>query len=141
MKVERLPAEYDFDFLLFGISSHLKDYRFAWTINQAFNFDLARVDDLILLHEKRPDIKGEFLWYKFEVEVDKLSVNLISNQCEGMWLVPEKKEFNFFLIYQGIYNHLNQDEIIQKLKGLKHVLLASKIDPMSLKSRNNLILE
>lgn len=141
MKVERFDAEYDFDFLLFGISSHLKDYRFAWFINQAFDFDLAREDDLILLHEKRPDIKGEFLLYKFEIEQDKLNVFLVSNQCEGMWLIPERKEFNFFLKFEGVYNHLNQDEIITKLKSVKHVLLVNKIDPLSLKSKNNLILE
>ena len=43
-----LELEYDFDFFLLGVSSHVANYRLAWGMNQQFELDLERVDDIDL---------------------------------------------------------------------------------------------
>jgi len=41
-----LKIEYDFDFVLIGISSHEKDYRICWALNNVLGLDLTKKNSL-----------------------------------------------------------------------------------------------
>ena len=42
MSKHRLVFDDDYEFLCFGLSCHLKDYKLAWTLNNHFRLELAR---------------------------------------------------------------------------------------------------
>ena len=51
MAKQLLRIDLDTSFFLFGISCHLKDYRFAWTINKSLRDDFKK--------SKAPQFKGK----------------------------------------------------------------------------------
>ncbi|HAW21070.1 MAG TPA: IPExxxVDY family protein, partial [Flavobacteriales bacterium] len=42
MSKHRLIVEEDYDFLCYGLSCHIKDYRVAWHLNQSLKFNCKR---------------------------------------------------------------------------------------------------
>ena len=51
-----LEEEYEYDFELFGISTHEKDYRLCWAINNSLNISLERSSEdveLIFPHQEK----------------------------------------------------------------------------------------
>lgn len=127
--------EDEFDFGLLAICSHIKDYRMGWEINRHLNFDLQRIDDIEL---KTPAGITSFSFFSYFNEETKVSVYLLANRSEGGLLIPEKKQVDFFLIIkeadESYYN-----EILLKLKKLPNILAVYAINPLELKSKNNLL--
>ena len=65
---------------------------------------------------------------------------LLNNRSlEGVFLLPELPSFDYFLI---IKHYIDRDDIqtlIDDIKSINEVLLTKKLDPSSLKSKENLI--
>jgi hypothetical protein len=112
-----LDIEYDFNFILIGISCHEKDYRISWALRERLAIDLCRGEDIVIA-SKKPGV---------------------SNRTDSSFLVPEQRSVDYFLIARGGYDAENQEEIVQQIRGIPFVLTAFAIDAESLKSRQNLI--
>lgn len=132
-----LELEYDFDFALIGIASHIPNYRLAWLINNSFELDLARMNDIDL--EFSNNKKGSFSFYQFDDEESHLTFNLISNRSSAGYLIPEMKQFDFFLQYWGPMSDEELKTFNDSLRKINSVLTSVIIDPTVLKSRNNLL--
>jgi len=132
-----LELEYDFDFALFGISSHVANYRLAWGMNQLFEIDLERVDDIDLSFG--PKKKGNFSLYRFDDEESYTTFHLISNRCSTGYLIPELKQIDYFVQYWGPMSDEELGSFKDELRNIPSVLASMEIDPMELKSRNNLL--
>jgi hypothetical protein len=132
-----LDLDFDFDFTLFGLSSHVANYRIAWGINKLFDIDLERSDDIDLSFENNK--LGSFSLYKFDDEESYTMFHLLSNRCETGYLIPELKQIDFFIQYWGPMAPRELDSFKDELRGIPSVLASIKIDPMELKSRNNLL--
>ena len=89
-----LDLEFDFDFSLFGVSSHVANYRIAWGMNQLFEIDLERVDDVDLSFDSNK--KGSFSLYRFDDEESYTTFHLLSNRCDTGYLIPELKQIDYF---------------------------------------------
>jgi hypothetical protein len=64
---------------------------------------------------------------------------ILANKGTEGFLVPEMKNVDFFLL---IRNYIDEDDlkaIINKLNKLPEVLVAVELDPIKLKSKENLI--
>ncbi len=132
-----LDVDFDFDFSLFGLSSHVANYRIAWGINKLFDIDLERSDDVDLSFENNK--LGSFSLYKFDDEESYTTFHLLSNRCETGYLIPELKQIDFFIQYWGPMAHRELASFKDELREIPSVLASIKIDPMELKSRNNLL--
>ncbi len=128
---------YDFDFVLVGIACHSKDYKIAWAINKALEWDFEREEDLLLTSK---DIESHFAFYNYDESEDFRSYHLISNRSKNGYLVPERKEIDYFLELKGEFDSDQIDNIIAKVKGINIVLMSFEIDPQELKSKNNLLI-
>ena len=76
MAKQLLRIELDTSFYLFGVSCHLKDFRFAWTINKSLSIDFKK---------SKPYLKGsnlEFSQYKHPLDLD--SIYLFSNKSQNV---------------------------------------------------------
>ncbi len=134
----QLQVDYDFDFLLIGISSYAKDYRVCWAINQALCFQLAREDnDIEIIHraQETTSLHSVYLYLNEETHVE---YGLILNKGTTGYLVPEKKQADYFFM---IRNNFEDDihQIITIIRGLDIVLTAFEVDINELKSKENLL--
>tara|TARA_Y100000739_G_scaffold203230_1_gene189098 strand:+ start:756 stop:1172 length:417 start_codon:yes stop_codon:yes gene_type:complete len=132
-----LDLEFDFDFSLFGISSHVANYRLAWGINKLLEIDLERVEDIDLSFEIHKT--GNFSLYRFDDEDSYTTFHLLSNRCETGYLIPELKQIDFFIQYWGPMVKKELSSFKDELREIPSVLASMQIDPMELKSRNNLL--
>jgi hypothetical protein len=133
-----LDVEYDFDFVLLGISCHEKDYRISWALRDKLHFDLCRGEDLVI-SSKRPGESGAYAVYEGLNEDNDSSIYLVANRSDSSFLIPEQKACDYFLIARGAYDHDNKGELLLKIREIPFVLTAFSIDPQGLRSRQNLI--
>ena len=82
MAKQLLRIDLDTSFSLFGISCHLKDFRFAWTINKSLSVDFKK---------SRPYIIGndlEFSQYEYQLDLD--TIYLFANKSQDGFLITKK---------------------------------------------------
>jgi len=132
-----LEFEYDFDFLLIGISCHAPDYRLSWSLNKHFDINLERLKDIDLQLDKKT--QGFFSFYSCDDEESHTTINVISNRCSSGYLVPEMKQMDYFVQYWGPFSGEEFNNFNQQIRGLSVVLTSLVVDPLELKSRHNLL--
>ncbi len=140
MKKKQQKLDYipDYNFTLIGIASHEYDYRISWTINQKFNFNLLRTDDLEIID---PTIKStqSFSVYQYIDTTAALTFNLISNRCNNGFLIEEFKNIDFFLQIFGIISTPILNKFLKDLKITDGLITSVLIDPNSLQSKQKLL--
>jgi hypothetical protein len=154
-----LEIEFDFDFVLIGISSHEKDYRFCWRINNELKLNLLKKDPLEIKNKKQktpsffsffwceePKLFAEYAVIANASETkrsEKMS-NTLFNDLSGAdndsdFLIPEQKQFNYFFVIKGEVETDELDNIIKQIKSIENVQTAVRIDVKTLRSKENLI--
>jgi len=149
--LEWLPTEPDFE--LFGVYSHLKDYRVCWMLNETLALEFERIDDF---HEEKdkPEVPcySQFNWTD---EVNHREIYLIANQpmlknavhlSGGLFeteklelLIPEKSKVDYFIKLYGQFEDDELRELEHDLNSITGIGLAERIDPITLKSFVNLM--
>jgi hypothetical protein len=156
-----LQLEDDYDFKLIGISSHVKDYRICWAINEILGVKLNKENSLEIKNKKQ-QTPSFFSFFNFDdienfkeyIVVSNLSESKISTSnthtlfpgsgkeiesLQNEYLIPELKHLNYFLIVKGELTEIENEEIMNKIKSIDTVLTAVSINPNTLKSKQNLI--
>ena len=131
-----LSLDEDYDFNLIGISCHAKDYRLCWELNQALGIELVRVDDYEITKKKEV---SNYAFYEFLDNINYLDFYLIANKGSKGNLIPEHKTTDFFLMLKGHSSDGQLTDFTIKINELSLVLAAFKVDPESLKSKQNLL--
>lgn len=138
MKKHLLEIEYDYDFVLIGISSHEKDYRICWSLNNKLGLDLTKTEPLEIKDKKQEEASG-FSLFVCERPDDFMEYLIIANRSEKGMLIPEQKQMDYFFVIKGEIEDDGVEEVINKIKEINFVLTAVRIDPSVLKSKQNLI--
>ena len=159
-----LTVEYDYDFVLIGISSHEKDYRICWALNKKLGLDLIKNESLEI-KSKKQDTPSFFSLFKYENTDEFMEYFVISNISENKLfaskgntlfgkggkgakelestengiLISEHKQMTCFFVIRGEVEESKIEELIQKIKEIDIVLTAVNIDVSALKSKTNLI--
>lgn len=155
-----LEIEYDYDFVLIGISSHEKDYRFCWALNNKLKFELSKKESLEIKGKKQ-NTPSYFSFFTFDDQNQYKEYSVLANfsesksliltentlfgtpekskQSENEFLIPEHKQMNYFLVIRGELEDEQVAELILQIKEIDIVLTAIRIDPKTLKSKQNLI--
>lgn len=133
-----LDIEYEYDFLLIGVSCHEKDYRLSWALNNTLNLELSKTNDLQIDSKKHKD-PLTYSMFTFDNEQQHRQYYLISNRCLLSPLVPEQKQADFFLMIKGTLLNDDKTTLIKRVKETPTVLTAFEIDPNKLKSKENLL--
>lgn len=139
MAKSKLILDIDFDFTMYAISCHYLDYRLCWHINKNLRVQLKKENDYELTKSKRPS--DFFSFYKFDNENRQLSYIFISNKGLQSYLIKEHQNFDYFLIVEGYLDEAEQIKILDHIKKIPIVLIATQIDPNTLPSKHNLIFE
>jgi hypothetical protein len=157
-----LEIEYDYDFVLIGISSHEKDYRFCWALNNKLKLELSKKESLEIKGKKQTT-PSYFSFFTFDDQDQYTEYSVLANfseskqlavtentlfgtgekvkggQSENEFLVPEHKQLNYFFVIRGEMDDAEVEALIQEIRGIDIVLTAIRIDPKTLRSKQNLI--
>ena len=134
-----LEIEYDYDFVLIGISSHEKDYRICWALNNQLGLNLVKADALEI-KDKKQDDPSFFSLFAFELPDEFMEYFIIANRSEKGLLIPEQKQVDYFFIIRGEIENDKVMEMIKLIKESSLVQTAFRVDVNALKSKQNLIL-
>jgi hypothetical protein len=156
-----LEIQYDYDFVLIGISSHEKDYRICWALNNKFGLELIKVDSLEIKGKKQEtpsffslftyDHPDGFLEYTVVANLSESKAGIIRENTlfgskakphsysENEFLIPEHKQMNYFLVIKGEQDDTVVKNTLKQIKEIDMVLTAIQIDASQLKSKHNLI--
>lgn len=132
----KLNIEYDYDFILFGICSHDKDYKLCWTMNQKLGMDFSKTDS-ILIKDKKQNEPSEFPVYHFCEEEIFTDFYFIANKSGTNTLIPEQKKADYFFLAKGNLTDEEKNSTLKKIKEMQSVLTAFEIKPESLKSKQH----
>ena len=156
-----LQVEYDYDFVLIGISSHEKDYRICWALNKQLEIELTKVDSLEI-KGKKDNTPSFFSLYKYDNSEEFKEYSVLANLSESKssegkmltlfddettssnaskneWLIPEHKQMNYFFVIKGEVDEYDVDKIAQKIQKIDLVQAVVKINANQLKTKQNLI--
>lgn len=133
-----LTVEFDFDFWLIGISSHLRDYRISWALNKALGIELKKEKDYEIELKKQEESQF-FSHYSYMCEETQRSYHLFANKCPTGLLLPEIKHADYLLMLDGNFNEQNIEELCKLVRETEQINTVFNIDVETLKSKKNLI--
>lgn len=126
VKKIRIKIDFSEDNFLFGISCHKPEYWMAYTLNSAFNYNLTRVLDLPVFHEKLKEVIHYPLFFFKKPDRD-LSFYLFPNHHPDGKLFLSQKNTDFFVLVNGIIVEGEKSEFVSDLKQIKHILASFEI--------------
>ncbi len=137
MSKKTLSISEEYDFGLIGISSHTKDYRLCWELNQLLGINLVKQDNISSLLTA----ESSFPYYTFDDQENHVHYHLIGNKSAEGYFSPERKQVDFFLMLTGDHFAENASACLPQIMNAGTVLTAFEIDVKSLKSKDNFVLE
>lgn len=114
MAKQLLRIDLDTSFSLFGISCHLKDYRFAWTINKSLGIDFKK---------SKPYLKGEDLEFsQYEHQIDLDTIYLFANKSQDGFLITKKKQVDYWLLFHHTVDENIVSHFVSTIRKTQSVL-------------------
>ncbi|MFO7615275.1 MAG: IPExxxVDY family protein [Bacteroidales bacterium] len=120
----RLTSVVSYDYTIFGVSCHLKDYRFAFFLNDKLGFGFKRKEDLIF--REGADDKA-YSFYIYPHPDERRNYYLVSNYNEAGRLIPSEKGVDFFIIADDLLPAQLKKSLLSKVQSVSQVLAAYEI--------------
>jgi hypothetical protein len=135
--VHRITNEFDYNFILTGIICQQANFRLCRELNLSLDLKLTRKDDHVIFSQKRME-EQRFAMFDCFTPTEEQFI-LLSNKCKSALLLPEKPQFDFLLLVFPNALPIDENELLSNVKETKFVLGAYLLDPLKLKSKENLI--
>ncbi len=136
-----LTLELDYNFNLIALIAPLKAYRICWMLNNAMNLRLRKAEDLCY-HAPKSKQFSYFSLYHCALEMYKVNYFLISNKSDSnVYLIPELKQVDFFLRFSKSLTYIQNKQVIDIIKPIPQIQTVFEVNPDSLKSKQNLIVD
>jgi len=137
MSKDKLTYQFSFNYKIVAISTHLKDYRVSFYLNELLDLKLKKTANLIVDNKVEESAQSfELQHYTSEEEV--IDYYLIHNKSMGLYFLPSLKQFDFLLLLKTENEINNQDQIIEKLKSSSHFQVVYKVENLS-KKENTIV--
>ena len=163
-KSYNINFEYDYDFILIGICSPLKDFHMCYKLNKELGTSLYRSRHDISMDFFEAIEKAEFSLYEYWDKQYENQWYLLSNKCQILcdeelhnegtifdgfiqneektkYLIPENSKVDFYLQVHGIFSENAKLEVIKDIKKLDRVVSAYEICINNIASKENLIIK
>ncbi|GAB5538797.1 MAG: hypothetical protein Salg2KO_09000 [Salibacteraceae bacterium] len=120
----KLAVDQGYDFVCFGVSSHLKDFRVAWHMNRLKQFSFKRQS---LTTQTRLGEQVEYAVFKNDDEKNHLRYFLVNNRSEAIPLVKEYRQFNLLILVEGFVDIFDADRFIDEMQQLDAIQLITTL--------------
>tara|TARA_Y100000589_G_scaffold116586_1_gene110502 strand:- start:14191 stop:14583 length:393 start_codon:yes stop_codon:yes gene_type:complete len=114
MAKKLLRVNLDTSFSLLGISCHLKDFRFAWTINKYLQLDFKK---------SKPYTKEknqEFSHYAQELDLE--TIYLFANKSQNGFIVTKMKQVDYWMLFKNTLDERAKQHYLTKIRDIDSVL-------------------
>ena len=108
------------NFYLYGVSSHLKDYRFIWMLNKALKTDFVKVDFF-------ENIESRQSFSTYHYQIDFSNIYVISNKSQGGFLLKKAKQIDYWIKMDYNTDEKIKSDWILQLKNIDDVLATVEI--------------
>ncbi len=126
MKTLRFNEDFELDFLILGINSHIKLYKLCWEINKKLHTSFVKNKNHTINNNQ------EFERFSYTNKNSEITYNIISNVSNTGYLDPNNKSINYFMIVQGeIYN---TQKTIERLNQIEDILLVFELNLSKIKT-------
>ena len=126
MKTLKFNEDFELDFLILGINSHIKLYKLCWEINKKLHTSFVKNKNHTINNNK------EFERFSYTNKNSEITYNIISNVSTTGYLDSNNKSVNYFMIVQGeIYN---TQKIIERLNQIEDILLVFELNLSKIKT-------
>ena len=126
MKTLRFNEDFELDFLILGINSHIKLYKLCWEINKKLHTSFVKNKNHTINNNQ------EFERFSYINKNSEITYNIISNVSNTGYLDPNNKSINYFMIVQGeIYN---TQKTIERLNQIEDILLVFELNLSKIKT-------
>ena len=137
MKKTKLVVEYDFDFVLLGITTSLKAYKLAWELNQKLSIHLVKKESIVV------GFKGIEKAFATHIhQTPRRFIRLLTNKLQdndGKYLLaPEYPHFDYLVVIQDAEQSFAEN-ILNAVRQIPSVELAAFIPLETLKTKENFI--
>ena len=137
MKKNRLIIQYDYDFHLLGLTSSVKFYKLAWSINKKLGIELIKQEDYVLdLLDDRVAFELYTVGYP-ETEFWLYRNRSVSNETRH--LIGEFPHFDYIIKIPQESQSFAKKEIIKALREVDLIEYIGALDVETLKSRDNFL--
>jgi hypothetical protein len=140
MKKSKLIVEHIYEFELLGIVAPVKDYKMAWIINNALRLKLAKMEDYKLEFLNGTNLNIS----QYRCDKENGFVQLLKNKSfaldtNSLYLIPELKIFDYFLLIQDFTSDVDINDYIERLSGNPMIQNVVMLDIEKIKSKENLL--
>lgn len=141
MKAQKLVFDYDYDFVVVGLVSSVKEFKLAWYINAFLGINLSKTKEIE--YDFLKDCKISISNFIFETEYS--SFRLLKNRSVAFlntnkpYLLPDLKNYDYFALLNGKFADC-QMENLKKLKEIPIVEMVRLIDVNKIKDKENLLI-
>jgi len=126
MKTLKFNEDFELDFLILGINSHIKLYKLCWEINKKLHTSFVKNKNHTINNNK------EFERFSYTNKNSEITYNIISNVSNTGYLDSNNKSVNYFMIVQGeIYN---TQKTIERLNQIEDILLVFELNLSKIKT-------
>ncbi|GGF17060.1 IPExxxVDY family protein [Echinicola rosea] len=140
MRKTKLQVEHDYDFDLLGLVAPLKDYKMAWVVNSFLGIRMIKIEDFKLEFLNQPKLEiSRYILEKDHGYIQLLKNRSFSDSGQTLYLVPELKIMDYFLLLQDFTQETNLNHCIGQLSESSYVQNIVKLDVSKLKSKENLL--
>lgn len=134
----KLEIEDTYDFRLYGISCHEKDYRLVWGLNMFGGFKLIRKDDLALDRESVNN-SPRFPFYE-EVDEENFKIyQIVANRFGSSFFLNELSSIDYIFFARGEIDEIESKRILKRILKVDFILLASELQISKIKQKENLL--
>ena len=141
MKKRKLEVEFDYNFVLLGIISALKEYKLAWLLNHKLEIQLDKSKDIEIDFLKSQNLVISNYLFETEHSSFRLLKNKSADQFERnqAFLIPELKRFDYLALVQGFDDRISTEELKRELSTIQNVQYVQHFVVEELKSKENLV--
>lgn len=158
-----IDFEYDYDFLLLGICSPMKEHTLCYHLNKLLNTRFKRAEYDINMSYADALEKAYYALYEYWDEQYENQWYLLANKCkiqceedqqnkgtifDGLLnqrkktklLIPENNKVDFFIQVHGIFSEEAKMKLLREIKTLEQIVNVHQINMDQLRSKENLII-
>jgi len=115
-----LSESIEIDATAFAINSHEKDYKLCWHINKGLSVFFKK--------EQEPKQISKKIFSIFTTKFDGRKLSLIKNQSKDGFLIPQKRNIDYFMTIEPRLNFHYKEQFVQKLNKVSKILLTFELD-------------
>ena len=135
-----LPLDFDLteEFQAIAISSHLRDFRLCWNLNNILQANFKKFEDMPFASKKSPLEKYSFYFYYNPDQ--RCYYYLLANKKNKSLILEKIPQADYILLIRGHFRSNEIPQFIQNLKKTTNILTAFLIDMTKIPKEMSLFL-